>query len=321
MVGMTGSYKSFLALELALSTVAGTATLGGASPSKNGLVFYAAAEGRHALKTARRRAWKIARGVDSVPGFYVMPTPLIALQDDIDEFVAEIDRRSNGEKIAVIVLDTVAKCMAGMDENNTGDMGRFVRFCDQLVERYQCVVLSLHHRSDKPNSAEMRGSSALRAGMDTVISVTAQRSTKAVSVRVVQHKDADEPERPWTLVGQKVGPSLVFFPTTETEHKALAATDDTFNPRNVGAALAKMGCYGWDDGVMSQVLATEMVGPKPEGVTDEAHHSLITKTARGLGSLSHTRLLGYCERRGRETRWFLPPPGSPDRPDTPEAPE
>ena len=301
MVGASGSYKSFLALDIALSIATQTETFG-KSPTKTGPVFYAAAEGRNALKKSRRPAWKLARSVSSAPNFYVMPAPMVALPEEVQEFGDQIRKRLKGRKPALIILDTVAKCMAGMNENDAKDAGIMVRFCDSLVEAFGCTVLALHHKSDKQGAAEYRGSSAFAAGFDTILTIEAKRSTKAVKVGVQQHKDADEPEVPWTFEGKSVANSLVFQPTTKEEHNTLFQDEDAITQKKVGAALKKLGAIDPEHGVTSHVLAGELVSLE---LGMEERQSLISATAKSLGALSRSRLEAYCVKVGRDLIWCL----------------
>ena len=56
MYGPTGSYKSFVALDLALALATGKETFG--KPTEAGCVFYGALEGAADIKRARRPAWR-----------------------------------------------------------------------------------------------------------------------------------------------------------------------------------------------------------------------------------------------------------------------
>jgi hypothetical protein len=298
-VGQSGSYKSFLMLDLALCLATGKSWCG-SQPLQMGPVFYAASEGRHSLKKARRRAWKTAKEFDGgIPDFFVMPTPIVAYPEDCQEFGDEIARRCGDRKPAIIFLDTVAKCMAGLNENDAGDAGRFVKFCDSLVDAFGCSVVAVHHQSDKDGASVVRGSSALRAGFDSLIHVKAHRATKAVEMRVLQHKDADEPEYPWTFEGKVVGPSLVFQPTTPDEHRALTGEATGLDRKSVGAMLKSLNAIGPSNAVTTHVLAMSLV---PAGSSDD----LIKTMTRSLTTLGRGKLEAYCQRQGRDLTWFLP---------------
>lgn len=303
LLGATQSYKSFLALDAGLATAAGVSTFG-VAPATKGLVFYAALEGKTNIKKARRRAWKIARNVESISDFYVMNAPMIALEGEAQEFGEQIAKRCGDRKPKLIVLDTLAKCMAGLNENDAGDAGRFIRFCDSLVEAFGCTVVAIHH-TGKDDARGARGSSAFHAGFDTVIEVKATRATKAVEVWVRKHKDAEERETPWTFQGRTIGPSLVFFPTTADEHQALTSKDDPYDRRKIGAALQELGAIDTDHAVSSSVLAAHLY-KGPESEDQEARTSNITSITRRLGSLSKTKLAAYCSAGPNGIIWWLP---------------
>ncbi len=72
--------------------------------------------------------------------------------------------------LSLIVLDPLVSFMNG-SENDTRDMQEFVEGVRDLVKRCDCSVLLVHHegKGNVNNSLGARGSSALEAGMDTVI--------------------------------------------------------------------------------------------------------------------------------------------------------
>lgn len=305
LLGASGSFKSFLALDIALAIATGSPTFN-SSPASTGPTFYAAAEGRANIKKVRRRAWKLARGVDTASDFYVGPAPMLAVPEDVQLFGDEIKRRCAGRQPKLIVLDTLAKVMAGLNENDARDAGQFIRLCDSLVEAFGCSVIAVHH-TGKEEGRGARGSSAFFAGFDTVLEVKAHKATKAVEVRVKKHKDAEEPERPWTFEGKVIANSLVFQGTTAEEHRALVGDGDEFEGKKVGAALKRLGAFGTDKGVTAHVLATELVEPVG-GETAEDRESRVTKSARALGALARTKLKAYADKIDGATLWFLPAP-------------
>lgn len=303
LVGPSGSGKSFIALDIALGVAAKVETFG--AVPKHGPAIYAALEGRTNIKRARRRAWKIARGVTApVPDFFVTTAPMIALEGEVQEFGDQIAKRCAGNSPRIIILDTVAKCMAGMNENDAQDAGKFIRFCDSLVEAFQCVVVAIHH-TGKDDSRGARGSSAFFAGFDTVIEVRAVGAEKALEVFVRKHKDAEEREQPWTFKRRQIGPSLAFFPTTPEEHAKLTHPVDEFHPTNVGAALVKLGAYGVEHGVSTAVLASELL-PAVEHEGVEQRQVSLGLVSKKLGAISRTKLSAYKTVTGAGIVWHLP---------------
>ena len=306
MVGATQSYKSFLALDIALSVAAHVDTFG-SLPSEEGPVFYAALEGRANIKKARRKAWRIARGITgTIQNFFVGPAPFVYDTDQLNEFGEEIKRRCAGRKPTLIVIDTLSKAMAGLNENDARDAGQFIRFCDALVEGFGCSVLAIHH-TGKDDARGARGSSAFHAGFDTVLEVKAHRATKAVEVWVRKHKDAEEKETPFCFEGKTVGNSLVFQPIDKKAYDALKPDEDIYAAKKIGAALKSLNAFGLDAAVTSIVLATKIM-PELENESPEDRQKSINRAVRVLASLSRTKLVAYCERRDKELLWHLPAP-------------
>lgn len=304
-LGPTQSYKSFLALDVALAIAAGKETFG-SMPSSRGPVFYAAAEGKMNIKRARRRAWRIGREIEGkIDGFFVMSAPMIALADEVQEFGDQITARCKGQKPILIVLDTTSKVMAGLNENDARDAGQFIRFCDSLVEAFGCSVLAIHH-TGKDDARGARGSSAFHAGFDSVVEIKATRETKAVEAWIRKHKDAQEREQPFTFEGRLVGPSLVFFPTNAEQHHNLTDKQDDFDPRKVGAALQCLNAYGADNGVSTAVLASQLI-PGVENETVEVRQAALGNIGRKLGAMSRAKLRAYCTTFGSGIKWHLPP--------------
>jgi hypothetical protein len=303
MFGPSGSYKSFIALLISLGIAAGTKTFGG--ETKKGLVFYGALEGKAHLKKARR-AWKILHGVDSVENFFVGNAPMIGVPGEMQEFGDEIAKRCAGRKPTLIVIDTLSKAMAGLNENDAADAGKFIQFCDSLVEHFGCTVLAIHH-TGKDGERGARGSSAFFAGFDTVLEVKAHKATKAVSVYVRKHKDAEEREIPWTFEGRLTGPSLTFSETTLEQHRLLVGETKDITPKSVGAALRDLNAFGDEAGVTTAVLATQLTEAR-EDESVEDRSAAIARTGRALSAASHKSLEAYAVKRGKATVWCLPAP-------------
>lgn len=292
------SYKSFIALDVALSTSSGNICFG--ETPVVGPVFYAALEGRSHLRKAIR-AWKIAKQANKIDNFYLGRAPLIGIDSEIQEFGNEIKKKCAAPKL--IIIDTLSKSMAGLNENDAKDAGRFIQFCDSLVEAFHCSVLAIHHTGkDKDRGA--RGSSAFLAGFDTVIEINAHKATKAVSVSVKKHKDAEERETPWTFEGRAIGGSLVFFETSPEVHAVLTHAEKEFSSKKIGAALKKIGAKGASMGVSDSVLASELT-PLIENQGYEEREQAISVTLRALRA-NKDNLSGYFETVGNIRKWSLP---------------
>lgn len=304
MFGSSGSYKSFLALDICLAIATGQQTFG--SETTPGLVFYGALEGKAHLKKARR-AWRTLKGIDGkMENFFVGRAPMIGVEGEMQEFGDEIKKRCGAKNPTLIIIDTLSKSMAGMNENDAADAGKFIQFCDSLVEAFGCTVIAIHHNGKEENRGA-RGSSAFLAGFDTVLEVKAWKQSKAVAVYVRKHKDAEERESPWTFEGRVTGASLTFEATTPEQHRLLIGEGKDVTPKTVGAALKKLAAFGQDAAVSTAVLATEIT-PGREDETIEERADAIARTSRALTSLTRGALEGYCVKQGKAWFWHLPAP-------------
>jgi hypothetical protein len=304
MFGPSGSYKSFIALMLCLAKATGKPAFG--STPTPGLVFYGALEGKAHLKKARL-AWRVINSIEGkIENFFVGTAPMIAAGGEMQEFGDEIAKRCAGRSPSIIVIDTLSKAMAGLNENDAKDATQFIRFCDSLVEAFGCTVIAIHH-TGKETARGARGSSAFFAGFDTVLEVKAHKATKAVSVYVRKHKDAEEREAPWTFEGRVTGPSLTFEMTTQEQHRLLVGDSKALTPKHIGAALKELNAFGEEAGVTTAVLATQLTEAREDESVEE-RAAAISRTGRALAAQSTKSLEAYCMKKGKVNLWLLPKP-------------
>jgi hypothetical protein len=166
-------------------------------------VLYVAGEGARGL--ARRiRAWKQHFGIETNKAPFRLISATVSLLEPAE--VAKLVRTAlwaaerDGIKIGLVVIDTVARAMAGGDENSAMDMGRFVAGCDTLRDAIGTAVLGVHH-TGKDESRGARGSSAYLGAMDTLARIS--RTDMAVTVTLEKQKD-DEEGAPFELEAHKV---------------------------------------------------------------------------------------------------------------------
>ena len=302
--GAPGSYKSFLVLDIALAVATGRMTFG--SETKPGLVFYGALEGQVHLKKARR-AWRLARSMEGkIENFFVGNAPMIVLQEEIQEFGDQIRAKCGDRKPSIIIIDTLSKSMAGMNENDAQDANKFIKFCDSLVEEFGCTIIAIHH-TGKDADRGARGSSAFLGGFDTMIEVKAHKETKVASVYVRRQKSTEEREAPWLFEGHVTGPSLTFDLITAEQHRLLVGESKDISPKTVGGALKGLNAFGEEAGVTTAVLATQLT-PTKENESVEDRAAAIARTSRALSAAASKSLEAYTTKRGRATVWLLPAP-------------
>jgi hypothetical protein len=234
--GAPASYKSFLALDWALSIAHGVDW--NERPVMQGTVVYLALEGQTGLAT-RSEAWHRERGLKETDApFYAVTTP-ISLADeagDLELLMDGIDDGLAGEMPSMVVVDTLARSFVGKDENSSTDMGVFVRNMDLLIERYDCTVLVVHH-SGKQAERGMRGSSSLRGAVSSEFELIKEVGTQTVALHVRKQKDVEEAEQQW-LTAREVSwvqsafgeerTSLILEPVDQPDKPRKFSTDQVF---------------------------------------------------------------------------------------------
>lgn len=182
--GASGSYKSFIALDLACALAAGIPWQGHSidGPKR---VLYVAGEGAAGLKK-RRKGWKQHRGIRKLPSFRLIPAmPRLLDPDDLVELIEEGDEVQPD----CLIIDTVAHAMAGGDENAAKDTSTFMAHVQRLAERWGCTVILVHH-TGKDESKGMRGSTAIYAACDTVLHISKDDGLSC-EVAMTKQKDAE----------------------------------------------------------------------------------------------------------------------------------
>jgi len=183
------SYKSFVGVEIGLSLASGLRTFGRFNVNKPGPVLYIAGEGAPGIEKLRRPGWRAAR---NVPPSKVLPFYTL---DDMPDFADETERDpelmiqqidSLGIKFGAFIVDTVARAMAGHDENSAKDFGRFVRTCDALRAHYGSIVIGIHHSG---HNGKLRGSTAFPAGFDTRFRIESNKDKLTVRIKNEKQKD------------------------------------------------------------------------------------------------------------------------------------
>ncbi|HBB8083361.1 TPA: helicase RepA family protein [Escherichia coli] len=189
--GASGSYKSFLAGSWACHVSTGRHW--GGRRVAHGAVLYVVGEG--GIGVPRRvKAWEVVHG-EQVKNLYLVNRPIFpAVPLDVDEMViaARQVERETGKPVRMIILDTLARCFGGNDENDSRDMGAFIRGCDELKRRTGATVLVVHH-SGKDETKGARGSSAFRASLDAEYRIRREDAgSEALVISCTKMKDAEE---------------------------------------------------------------------------------------------------------------------------------
>jgi hypothetical protein len=182
--GEPGAGKSFLALDWAAHIADGQRWFD--LDVKGGNVIYVCAEGTAGLKL-RVRAWRKSHTAD-LRGLHFLTRAVNMLQENEVAGLMKAIRSTRAEP-NLIIIDTLARCFGGGDENGASDMGSFVASTDELRANFPgATVLVVHHTGKDANRRE-RGHTALRAAADTILRLS--KNGSALTLRCDKQKDAD----------------------------------------------------------------------------------------------------------------------------------
>jgi hypothetical protein len=141
---------------------------------EQGGVVYCVLEGGHGFRN-RVAAWRGHRGLDAYELPFVAAPYAMNLLDpagDTEHLIKVITDAAArmGMPVKLVVIDTLARALAGGNENAPEDMGALVVNMDQVRSQTKAAVLFIHH-SGKDQAKGARGHSSLQAAVDTEIEV------------------------------------------------------------------------------------------------------------------------------------------------------
>lgn len=189
--GAPESYKTFVAIDAALSIATGAASFPwrGLWPAieNPGPAMLAVGEGRSQIVN-RVTAWeRMHWGGEKVRDFVLSdPVPLVG--EDIDPFIdGALALHPDGYRL--VVLDTVGRAMQGLNENAQENASKFTAMVERLQAELGCAVLAIHH-TGHDDKERARGSSVFLADAD--VSVRADNlGNGRGALAMLKQKDAE----------------------------------------------------------------------------------------------------------------------------------
>lgn len=182
LIGKSGSYKSFVALDMAGCVATGKPWHGHAVTQRP--VVIVVAEGATGTKL-RVGAWEALYGPMG-PHLYFLPRPVQASNATAWDALTEVCVRVDA---GLVVIDTQARVTVGMDENDNTAMGIYVERADQIKRATGACVLTVHHIGR--NGTDARGASALDGAQDTELRVR-RDGDRRVTIVMDKQKDTDD---------------------------------------------------------------------------------------------------------------------------------
>ncbi len=183
LAGASGSGKSFVALDWALSIASGRPWFG--REVEKGRVLYLAAEGAYGMKQ-RVRSWISAHGRFPIENFILIPDA-VQLTDVLSKLYLIYEVKD----FDLVIIDTLARTSGGLKENDSTDMGTYTTALYQLRDAAKeagTTVVAVHHTGyDK---SHVRGSTALKSNVDNVLMIEAKKDPHEMfTMRFDKRKD------------------------------------------------------------------------------------------------------------------------------------
>lgn len=164
--GPPGSGKSFVALSWALAVAAGRPWI--SHPTRPGPVLYIVAEGSAGMGSRARAALHVENYPEDLPITFYPDAVDLSEVGSVQALLSELRTAGIGS-LRLVIIDTLARCFGGGDENSARDMNRFVQGATLLAKETGAAVLVIHH-TGKDEGRGARGSNSLKAAADTEIS-------------------------------------------------------------------------------------------------------------------------------------------------------
>lgn len=229
LIGDPASYKTFVALGMALSVSLGIPWAD--RRTAQGPVLHIVGEGGGAIQKRIDAFLKFA-GVSDAPGFFLLPdAPQLP---DANDRTALIDAvRALPNMPVLVVIDTLARTFGDGNENAQEDMNRYVRAADEIQKLGPAVLILHHNRKD----GGYRGSTAFAGALDTMIET--EKTASGVVLKCGKQKD-DEPFSSIALEKKTVALGPIVDTATDVIDLDIP-TSLVFVPAEQGATTATTG--------------------------------------------------------------------------------
>jgi len=225
--GDSNSGKTFYALSMAHSICEGVPFMG--KQVEKGAVIYLATESPASV-ISRVQAIKDYHNCHMANLFIVqVPINFFTSDKHSTEVIALVKQveHDTGSKVNLIIGDTLARMTAGANENSGEDMVPILQRLDTVVYEANTAFLTIHH-SGKDASRGARGSSTIRAHIDTeiyVVEENLQRTATITKQRELASKGVEIPfkldvvEMGISKFGEQVSTCVAVFDDEERAQK------------------------------------------------------------------------------------------------------
>lgn len=257
--GPPGSFKSFIALDMAEAIATGRPWMGN-EVEQQGAVLYICGEGFGGMG-ARIKACQIHHSTPKGAPIYVIRHQL-NLRSSAEDFnalmIAVVQLvETTGIEFQLLIIDTLARAFGGGNENDSDAMGSFITSMGKIQEFLACALMVLHH-SGKDLAKGLRGHSSLLGAVDTQLEILRFEEQQKGVISLTKQKDGQDNIRiGFEMVEVQIsGSSLGFDPVVSL---AVQASDDAVNQASSKASRGNQDNKGNGKNQRLEMLCLETV--------------------------------------------------------------
>lgn len=185
--GASQSFKTFVLLRIS-ACVANGQSIGSCKVEQSD-VHYVAAEGAADI-AMRLHALERKHGSVGERISFSHRSVDLRVKEDIafmKGVLAEHENRT-GNKIRLLVIDTLSQSARGLDENNAKEVSHFIGACADFAKQHDLAIILVHHLG---KDGKLRGSSAFEGNLDFLWQTERNRASSARSTKMLVKKNKD----------------------------------------------------------------------------------------------------------------------------------
>lgn len=194
--GQPGTYKSFFTISLACHIATGK-EWNNCEVEQSGVLYICAEGGGGSPR--RFKAWsdEYNNGC-TISNLKCIKQPVhMTYEDHLLSLKQSIrnEIQNSGITFGLVIIDTLARCFGGEDENSTKAMCAFISACDEIKTEFGSTVLVVHHQG-RTEKEVARGNSALYGADDFeyMLKKPSSDSKNEVVLKCKKMKESEEPE-------------------------------------------------------------------------------------------------------------------------------
>ena len=160
---------------------------------QQGAVVYITKEGVRGFKRRMLAMRQHYRAGPEVPFYTAHQMPNFGMNNGDAEALVELIQKlvPPGQRIAVIIIDTLVCTMPGQSDSDPAAMSMFVENCNTVANGFGCFVGVVHH-SPRSDDTRSRGSNVLDGAADVIISVIKDDASQVSTAKIEAIKDGEE---------------------------------------------------------------------------------------------------------------------------------